>query len=63
MPLFILQLGESVMKGSSPEHSEDGGKIVRAGDGKKGLASGVRAFCFVYLFLTWNIVIYCRKRR
>ncbi|RZC25456.1 Protein PHOTOPERIOD-INDEPENDENT EARLY FLOWERING 1 isoform D [Glycine soja] len=31
--------GESVMKESSPEHSEDGGKIVRAGDGKKGLAS------------------------
>ena len=23
MPLFILQLGESVMKGSSPEHSEN----------------------------------------
>ncbi|RDY05668.1 Protein PHOTOPERIOD-INDEPENDENT EARLY FLOWERING 1, partial [Mucuna pruriens] len=31
--------GESVMTESSSEHSEDGGKIVRAGDGKKELAS------------------------
>ncbi|KAL2604874.1 hypothetical protein AAZV13_09G091200 [Glycine max] len=36
---YAGEKGESVMKGSSPEHSEDGGKIVRAGDGKKGLGS------------------------
>ncbi|KAL2998511.1 hypothetical protein AAZX31_09G103500 [Glycine max] len=29
---YAGEKGESVMKGSSPEHSEDGGKIVRAGD-------------------------------
>jgi len=42
MPLFISLLGESVMKESSPEHSEDVEKIVRTtGDGKKGLESGM----------------------
>ena len=35
MPFFFLnQLEESVSEESSPEHHEDGGKIVRTGDGK-----------------------------
>lgn len=55
MPLFILQSGESVMKESSPEHSEDGGKIVRAGDGKKGLGSGMGTFCFAQVILVSDI--------
>ncbi|XP_061364443.1 protein PHOTOPERIOD-INDEPENDENT EARLY FLOWERING 1 isoform X2 [Gastrolobium bilobum] len=38
---YAGEKGESVTQESSPEHSEDGGKIVRAGDGdvKEGLAS------------------------
>lgn len=55
MPLFILKLGESAMKESSPEHSEDGGETIRSGDGKKGLASGMCPIYFAQVMLVSDI--------